>query len=139
MNGIIKRHFGKHMTINTKLRIHNTTSKAALCYGSEVCIISKRNAQKLEAAQIIFLRPLLGLTSLDRQRNSDIRNRLKVDNILEDIISYQKNWIDHLKRMDRNRIPKLASQYQSRGRRDIGRPRPMVLNLDDRDPIFIVG
>jgi hypothetical protein len=56
-----------------------------------------------------FLRPLLGLTRLDNQRNSDIRKRLKVDNILEDIISYQKNWIDHLKRMDRNRTPKLTS------------------------------
>jgi hypothetical protein len=27
-----------------------------------------------------FLRPLLGLTRLDRQRHPDIRNRLKVDN-----------------------------------------------------------
>jgi hypothetical protein len=83
MNGIIKRHFGKHMTIDTKLRKHNITSKAALCYGSEVWIINKRNAQKLEAAQMRFLRPLLGLTRLYRQRNSDIRNRLKVDNILK--------------------------------------------------------
>jgi hypothetical protein len=96
MNGIIKRHFGKRMTIDTKLRIHNITSKAALCYGSEAWIINKRDAQKLEAAQM-RLRPLLDLTRLGRQRNSDIGNRLKVDNILEDIISYQKNWIDHLK------------------------------------------
>jgi hypothetical protein len=44
MNGIIKRHFGKHMTIDTKLRIHNITSKAALCYGSEAWIINKRDA-----------------------------------------------------------------------------------------------
>jgi hypothetical protein len=49
------------MTIDTKLRIRNITSKAALCYGSEVWIINKRDAQKLEAAQMIFLRPLLGL------------------------------------------------------------------------------
>jgi hypothetical protein len=55
MNGIIKRNFGKHMTINTKLRIHNITSKATLCYGSEVWIVNKRDAQKLEAAQIRFL------------------------------------------------------------------------------------
>jgi hypothetical protein len=68
-----------------------------------------------------FLRPLLGPTRLDRQRNTDIRNRLKVDNILEDIKSHQKNWIDHLKQMDRNRIPKLASQSQPRGQEDIGR------------------
>jgi hypothetical protein len=82
MNGIIQRHLGKHMTIDTKLRIHNITSKAALCYGSEAWIINKRDAQKLEVAQLRFLRPLLGLTRLDRQRISDIRNRLKVDNIL---------------------------------------------------------
>jgi hypothetical protein len=50
MNGIIKRNFGKYMTIDTKLRIHNITSKASLCYGSEACIINKRDAQKLEAA-----------------------------------------------------------------------------------------
>jgi hypothetical protein len=94
-----------------------------LCYDSEVWIINKRNVEKLEAAQMRFLRPLLGLTRLDQQRNSDIRNRLKVDNTLEDIISYQKNWIDHLKQMDRNSIPKPLPQYQSRFRRDIGRPR----------------
>jgi hypothetical protein len=62
MNGIIKRHFGKHMTTDTKLLIHNIISKAALCYGSEAWIINKRDAQKLEAAQMRFLRPLLGLT-----------------------------------------------------------------------------
>jgi hypothetical protein len=33
MNGIIKQHFGKHMTTDTKLRLHNNTSKACLCYG----------------------------------------------------------------------------------------------------------
>jgi hypothetical protein len=68
MNEIIKRHFGKNITIDTKLRIRNITFKAALCYGSEVWIINKRDVQKLEAAQMIFLRPLLGLTRLDRQR-----------------------------------------------------------------------
>jgi hypothetical protein len=41
--------------------------------------------QKLEAAQMRFLRPLLGLTRLDRLRNRDIRIKLKVGNIVEDI------------------------------------------------------
>jgi len=67
---------------------------------SENCIINKRDAQKLEAAQMRFLRPLLGLTRLDRQRNPDICNRLKVDNLVEDIKLYQKNWLDHLKQME---------------------------------------
>jgi hypothetical protein len=35
------------MTVDTKLRIHSITSKAALCYGSGVWTINKRDAQKL--------------------------------------------------------------------------------------------
>jgi hypothetical protein len=35
MNGIIKRNFGKEISIQTKLRIHNITTKTALKYGSE--------------------------------------------------------------------------------------------------------
>jgi hypothetical protein len=123
MNGIIKRHFRKQMTTDTKLRLHNITSKTSLCYGSETWTINKRDAQKLEAAQMRFLRPLLGLTRLDSQRNLEIRNSLKVDNIVEDIKQYQRRWVDHLERMDRSRLPRLAFQYQPRGWRERGRPR----------------
>jgi hypothetical protein len=81
-----------------------------------------RDAQEVEEAQMRLLRQLLVRTRLDRQRNSDIRNRLNVDNI-EDINVYQKNWLDRLKRMDRSRLPKLAFQCHPRGRRYMGRPR----------------
>ena len=36
INGAIRRHFGKQMKKETKLRIHNFTAKAALKFGSEV-------------------------------------------------------------------------------------------------------
>jgi hypothetical protein len=123
INGIIKRHFGKQMTTDAKLRLHNITSKASLCYGNENWIINKRDAQKLEAAQMRILRPLLGLTRFDLQRNPEIRNSLKVDNTVEDIKQYQRRWVDHLERMDRSRLPRLAFQYQPRGWRDRGRSR----------------
>jgi hypothetical protein len=55
-NRIIKHHFGKQIT--TKFQIHDLTPKAALGYGSKVWTINKRKAQKLEAAQMRFLRPL---------------------------------------------------------------------------------
>jgi hypothetical protein len=64
-----------------KLRLNNITYEASFFYCSEKCIINKKDAQKLEAAQMKFLRPLLGITRLD----CHIHNRLKVDNIVEDI------------------------------------------------------
>ena len=35
INGTIRRHFGKEMNKETKLRIHNITAAAALKFGSE--------------------------------------------------------------------------------------------------------
>jgi len=68
INGAIQRHFGKQMNKETKLRIHNITVKAALKYGSEAWVLKKREEQRLEAAQMKFLRHLLGITKLDKKR-----------------------------------------------------------------------
>ena len=42
INGAIRRHFGKNMKKETKLRIHNITAKAALKFGSEASVLKKR-------------------------------------------------------------------------------------------------
>jgi hypothetical protein len=47
------------MTTDTKLWLHNTTSKASLCYASENWIINKGDTQKLEVVEMKYLRPLL--------------------------------------------------------------------------------
>ena len=59
INGTIQRHFGKQMNKETKLRIHNITAKAALKFGSEAWVLRKREEQRIEAAQMKFLRHLL--------------------------------------------------------------------------------
>ena len=69
LNGAIRRHFGKQMSKETKLIIHNITAKAALKLGSEVWVLKKREEQRLEAAQRKFLRHLLGITKLDKEKN----------------------------------------------------------------------
>jgi len=49
----------------TKLRIHNITAKAALRFGNEAWVLEKREEKRFEAAQMKFLRHLLGITKLD--------------------------------------------------------------------------
>jgi len=56
------------MTKETKLRIQNITAKAALKFGSEDWVLKKRDKQRLEAAQMKFLRHLLGITKLDTEK-----------------------------------------------------------------------
>ena len=67
MSGAMRRHFGKETNKETKLRIHNITAKASLKFGSEAWVLKKRQEQRLEAAQMKFLRHLLGITKLKKK------------------------------------------------------------------------
>ena len=71
-----------------------------------------------------FLRHLLGITKLDKEKNQCIRGKKTgAQNIVKEIKQYQKKWLKHVQRMDRNRLPRQALKYRPEGRRDIGRPK----------------
>jgi len=74
INRAIRRHFGKQIN-KIKLIIHNITAKAVLKFGSEAWVLKKRQEQRLEAAQMKFMRHLLGITKFDKEKNQCIRKK----------------------------------------------------------------
>ena len=56
-------------------------------------------------------------------KNQCIRGKTGAQNIVKEIKQYQKKWLQHVQRMDTNRIPKQALQCRPKGRRNIGRPK----------------
>jgi len=101
------------MNMETKLRIHNITAKAALKFGSEAWVLKKREEQRLEAAQMKFLRHLLGITKLDKEKNQSIRGKTGAQNIIKEIKQYQKKWLQDVQRMERNRLPRQALKFST--------------------------
>jgi len=85
-----------------------------------------------------FLRHLLGITQLDKEKNQCIRQKTGAQNIVKEIKQYQKKWLQHVQRMDTNRLPKQALQYKPKVRRNIGRPRKRwkdQLHLEDQGTV----
>ena len=68
-----------------------------------------------------FLRHLLVVTKLDKEKNQCIRGKTGAQNIVKEIKQYHDKWLQHVQRMDTNRIPKQALQCEPKGRRNIGR------------------
>jgi len=58
--------FGSFFSTQASLPNFNT-AKAALKFGSEAWVLKKREEKLLEAAQMKFLRHLLGITKLDKE------------------------------------------------------------------------
>jgi len=59
-----------------------------------------------------FLRRLVGITKLDKEKNQYIRQKTGAQNTIKEIKQYQKKWLQHVQRMDTNGLPKQALQYK---------------------------
>jgi hypothetical protein len=46
---------------------------------------------------------------------------LKITQILDKLLEYKRNWIQHVNRMPRNRLPREMKHYSPSGRRNHGR------------------
>jgi len=70
-----------------------------------------------------FLRHLLGITKLDKEKINLLGKKREHRTIVKEIKQYKKKWLQHVQRMDRNRLPRLALKYRPEGRWNIGRPK----------------
>jgi len=58
-----------------------------------------------------------------KKRINIFGEKMGAQNIVKEMKQYQEKWLQHIQRMDTNRIPKQVLQYKPKGRRNIGRPR----------------
>jgi len=59
-----------------------------LKFGSEAWVLKKREEQRVEAAKMKFLRHLLGITELNKDKNQCIRQKTGAQNIVKEIKRY---------------------------------------------------
>jgi hypothetical protein len=103
-------------------------------FGSEAWVLKKREEQRLEATQMKFLRHLLCIIKLDKEKNQCIREKTGAQNVVQEIKEYQKNWLQNVQRVGTDRIARQALRYRPEGRRNVGRPRKRwsdQLHLED--------
>jgi len=55
--------------------------------------------------------------------NQNIRQKTGAQNIVKEIKHFQEKWLQHVQRMDTNRLTKQALHYKPKGRRNIERSR----------------
>jgi hypothetical protein len=64
----------------------------------------------------------------DYKTNAQIPKELKITLILDKLLKYKRNWIQHINRMLRNRLPRVMKRYSPTGRRNHGRSLKRLLD-----------
>ena len=75
-----------------------------------------------------YMRRTAGYTWTDYKTNTQIGKELKITPILDKLLEYKRNWIQHVNRMPRNRLPKVMKHYSPTGRRNHGRSLKRLLD-----------
>jgi len=93
-----------------------------LLYGSETWTFKARDARRIPAAEMKYMRRTAGYIWTDYRTNAQIAKELKITQILDKLLEYKRNWLQHVNRMPRNRLPRVMKRYSPTGRRNHGRP-----------------
>jgi hypothetical protein len=97
-----------------------------LC-GSETWTIKARDDRRITAAEMKYMRTA-GYTWTDYKSNTQITKELKITPILGKLLEYKANWIQHVNRLPRNRLPRVMKHHSLTGRRNYGRPLKRLLD-----------
>ena len=80
-----------------------------------------------------YMRRRAGYTWTDYKTNEQIVKELKITPILDKLLEYKRNWIQHINRMPLNRLPRAMKYYSPTGRRNHGRMLMRLLDTWDRN------
>jgi hypothetical protein len=97
-------------------------------YGSKTWTIKARDARRITAAEMKYMRRTAGYTRTDYKINTQIAKELKITPVLDIILEYNRNWIQHVNRMPRSRLSRIMKHYSLTGRRNHGRLLKRILD-----------
>jgi hypothetical protein len=75
-----------------------------------------------------YMRRTAGYIWTDYKTNTQIAKELKIALILDKLLEYKRNWIQHVNRMPRNRLPRVMKHYSPAGRRNHSRALKRLLD-----------
>jgi hypothetical protein len=92
----------------TRIKLYSTLALPTLLCGSENWTIKARDARRITAAEMKYMRITAGYTWADHKLNTEVAKELNITPVLDKIQDYKRNWIQHVNRIQRNRLPRLT-------------------------------
>jgi hypothetical protein len=90
-----------------RIKLYNTLTLPTLLYGSENWTIKPRDATRITAAEMNFMKVTEIHTLIYHKTNAEIAKELHLTPVLVTIQDNEKKWVQHINRMPRNRLPRL--------------------------------
>ena len=95
----------------TRIKLYNTLALPVLLCGSETWTVKVSDGRRITAAEMKYMRRTAGHTWTVYKTNVQIAREIKIIPILDKLLEYKRNWIQHVNRMPQNRLPRVMKHY----------------------------
>ena len=114
----------KEIPLSLKRKAFNQCIIPTMTYGCQTWSFTKELMNKMAVSQRKMERKMLGIKQIDRVPNTTIREKTKVNDIIEVMTKTKWKWAGHVARMSDNRWTTRCTEWQVRdGKRSRGRPK----------------
>jgi hypothetical protein len=116
----------------TTIKLHNTLAgPPSVVIWQRNWTVKARDVSGITAAEMKYMRRTAGYILTDCRTNTQIAKELKITPILDKLLECKRNWIKHVNRMSRNRLPRVMKHCCVTVRRN--HRRTLKRLLDTRD------
>ena len=106
-----------------KRKVFNQCVLPAMTYGCQTWSLTKALVKKLETSQRAMERRMLNVKLKYRIRNTTIRQRTRMTDIVQYVTNTKWKWAGHIAGMKDNRWTIRSTEWQTEGVRSVGRPK----------------
>jgi hypothetical protein len=96
MCGTIKRTLKNKTRTETQIKFYKVMAVSAGLYGSENWVLTEKDKNRVQAAEMRFLRSTMGVTRQDRLTGEAIRKTLNVNSLNDTTGKYRDNWFNRI-------------------------------------------
>ena len=88
---VSKRFWPQKTLKKTRIKLYNTLALPVLLHGSETWTIKAKDARRITAAEMKYMRVTVGYIWTDYKANTQIAKELKITPILDKLLEYKRN------------------------------------------------
>ena len=112
----------------TRIKLYNTLALPVLLYCNETWTIEAKDARRITAAEMKYMRRIAKYLQTDYKTNTQIAKELNITLILDKLLEYKRNWIQHVNGMPCKSLPRVMKHYSPADRMNHGRPLKRLLD-----------
>ena len=119
----------RRLSARVKGKVYSSVVRPAMVYGLETVMVTKKQVEEMEVAEMKMLRFAMRVMRKDKIRNEYIRGTIKVECLGMKMREGRLRWYGHVMRRDQEYVGRKMMEMELPGKRKRGRPKRKFLDV----------